>query len=62
LIRQEALRLERLYFGARARRRARLKRIARWVSYFSIAAVLLGIPGSMMAVELVNSFIGSSGT
>jgi soluble lytic murein transglycosylase-like protein len=61
LIRQEALRLERLYFGARARRRARLKRIARWVSYFSIAAVLLGIPGSMMAVELVNSFIGSSG-
>jgi soluble lytic murein transglycosylase-like protein len=52
--------LERLYFGARARRRARLKRIARWVSYVSIAAVLLGIPGSMMAVELVNSLIGTS--
>jgi soluble lytic murein transglycosylase-like protein len=51
--------LDRLHFGARARRRARYKRIARWATYASLAAVLLGVPGSLLAVNLLTSLTGA---
>lgn len=50
--------MDRLHFGARARRRARYKRIARWATYVSLAAVLLGVPGSLVAVRFLNSLTG----
>lgn len=53
--------MDRLHFGERARRRARYKRIARWATYASIAAVLLGVPGSLVAVGFLNSLTGTSG-
>ncbi|MGH2786296.1 MAG: transglycosylase family protein [Actinomycetota bacterium] len=52
--------MDRLNFGARARRRARIKRLARWATYASIAAVLLGVPGSLVAVRTLNSLTGST--
>jgi soluble lytic murein transglycosylase-like protein len=51
--------LDRLHFGVRARRRARYKRIARWATYASLAAVLLGVPGSLVAVRFLNSLTGT---
>jgi soluble lytic murein transglycosylase-like protein len=54
--------LDRLHFGARARRRARYKRIARWATYVSLAAVLLGVPGSLVAVRWLNSLAGTPST
>jgi soluble lytic murein transglycosylase-like protein len=54
--------LDRLHFGARARRRARYKRIARWTTYVSVAAVLLGVPGSLVAVRWLNSLAGAPAT
>ena len=51
--------MDRLYFGARARRRARYKRITRWAAYASIAAILLGVPGSLVAVRFLGSLTGT---
>jgi hypothetical protein len=60
--------LERLHFGARARRRARLKRIALWASVLSLVGIGLGIPGTDLGLRLIGSVDGpeasvaSSGT
>ena len=60
--------MERLHFGARARRRARIKRIALWVSVLSLIAIGLGIPGTDVGLRLIGSVDGpdasvaSSGT
>jgi Transglycosylase-like domain len=48
-----------MYFGARARRRARYKRITRWAAYASLAAILLGVPGSLVAVRSIGSLTGT---
>jgi hypothetical protein len=47
--------LERLYFGARARRRARLKRMAFRLSILSLIGIGLGIPGADVGLSLVDS-------
>jgi soluble lytic murein transglycosylase-like protein len=48
--------MDRLYFGMRARRRARFKRMAFWASLVSTAAMLAGIPGTGGALEFVDRF------
>ena len=50
--------MERLHFGARARRRARLKRIALWVSVLSLIGIGVGIPGSDVGLRLIGSVDG----
>ena len=54
--------MDRLYFGARARRKARYKRITRWAAYTSLAAILLGVPGSLVALRFVGSLTGTRPT
>ena len=54
--------MDRLYFGARARRKARYKRITRWAAYMSLAAILLGVPGSLVALRFVGSLTGTPPT
>jgi resuscitation-promoting factor RpfB len=51
--------LERLYFGARARRRARFKRMALRLSMLSLIGIALGIPGTDMGLSLVGSIVRS---
>ena len=46
--------MDRLYFGIRARRRARLRRAAGWLSLLSLAAMAAGIPGTGGVLELVD--------
>lgn len=48
--------MDRLYFGYRARRRARFKRIAFWMSLLSTAAMFAGIPGTGGLFEAVDRF------
>jgi soluble lytic murein transglycosylase-like protein len=54
--------LERLHFGARARRRARLKRLALWASVLSLIALGLGIPGTDWGLRLLESIDGPAST
>lgn len=46
--------MDRLYFGTRARRRARLKRALFWASLLSTAATVAGLPGTGGMLELVQ--------
>lgn len=48
--------MDRLYFGKRARRRARFKRVAFWAWLLTMAAMLAGLPGTGGVLELVNRF------
>ena len=52
--------MERLHFGARARRRARFKRVTLWAWIVSLVAAFAGIPGSMAALDLVDRFAGDN--
>jgi hypothetical protein len=58
--------MDRLYFGSRARRRARLRRMLFWASLLSSAAMLAGIPGTGGVLEFVDRLgsesIGRGGT
>ncbi len=47
--------LEHLRFGARARNKARLERVALWAWIASVAAMLAGIPGSTAGLDLWQS-------
>lgn len=48
--------MDRLHFGLRARRRARFRRIAFWMSLVSMAAAFAGIPGTGGLFELFDRF------
>lgn len=48
--------MDRLFFGERARRRARFKRATVWLSLFSMAAMITGVPGTGAVFEFVGSF------
>jgi hypothetical protein len=48
--------MDRLYFGARARRRARFKRAAFLLSLLSTAAMFAGVPGTGGIFEAVERF------
>jgi hypothetical protein len=48
--------MDRLYFGVRARRRARFKRAMFWLSLLSMAAMFAGIPGTGGVFEAVDRF------
>jgi hypothetical protein len=50
--------LERLYFGTRNRRKARLKRYLGWAGVISLVAILLGVPGSDAGLSLIESLTG----
>ena len=53
--------MDRLYFGTRARRRARYKRIALYLSLLSLLAMFAGVPGSKVGLQLVQRFADSVG-
>ncbi|HEV2757353.1 MAG TPA: transglycosylase SLT domain-containing protein [Actinomycetota bacterium] len=46
--------MERLNFGARARRRARLRRASRWMAAASVVAMVLGVPGSNVGADMLG--------
>ena len=46
--------MDRLYFGSRARRRARFRRVVFWTSLLSLAAMFAGVPGTGGVLELVD--------
>lgn len=46
--------MERLNFGARARRKARLRRASRWASALSVVAMVLGVPGSNVGADMLG--------
>ncbi|MFN2587003.1 MAG: transglycosylase SLT domain-containing protein [Actinomycetota bacterium] len=46
--------MERLNFGARARRRARLRRAGPWVWGASVVAMILGVPGSNLSADMLG--------
>lgn len=46
--------MDRLIFGERARKRARLKRATFWLSLLSMAAMFAGIPGTGGVLEFVD--------
>ena len=48
--------MDRLYFGRRARRRARYRRVTFWMSLLSMAAMFAGIPGTGGVFEFVDRF------
>ncbi len=50
--------MERLKFGARARRKARLKRAVPWVWMVSVLAMAAGVPGSDVGVEVLRRLSG----
>jgi len=50
--------MERLHFGARARRRARLKRMAGWGAIASLTAMALHVPGSDAGWQLLVGLTG----
>jgi hypothetical protein len=52
--------LNRLHFGARARRKARLKRALAWAAAVSVAAILLGVPGSDAGLRFVEKALSGS--
>ena len=51
--------MERLSFGARARRRARLKRVMPWMWLASIVAMVLGVPGSDVGADVLRRLGGN---
>ena len=53
--------MDRLYFGTRARRRARYKRIALYLSLVSLLAMFAGVPGSKVGLQMVQRFADSVG-
>jgi len=58
--------LQRLYFGARARKRARLKRIVKrtlaWGAAVSVAAAIMGVPGSNAGLRFVEEALSGGPT
>jgi hypothetical protein len=58
--------LQQLFFGARARRRARFKRMLKrtlaWGAAVSVAAVLLGVPGSDAGLRFVEEALSGGPT
>lgn len=50
--------MERLSFGARARRRARLKRLMPWMWLASILMMAMGVPGSNLGVDALQRLGG----
>lgn len=46
--------MDRLFFGLRARRRARIRRAVMWLALFSVTAMFAGIPGTGGVLELVD--------
>ena len=46
--------MERLNFGARARRRARLRRVSRWAWALSVVGMVLGVPGSNLSADVLG--------
>jgi hypothetical protein len=50
--------LERLYFGVRNRRKARLKRYLGWAGVVSILALLTGMPGFDVGLNFIESLTG----
>jgi len=50
--------MERLHFGARARRRARFKRLAVWGAVASLTAMALHVPGSDAGWQLLLGLTG----
>lgn len=52
--------MERLQFGARARRKARLKRLAMWAFLVSMGAALLGLPGADAGLGFVDGLAGGA--
>lgn len=54
--------MERLLFGARARRRARLKRTVLWLSAVSLVGIGLGVPGTDVGLRLLDSIGRSEAT
>jgi Transglycosylase SLT domain len=50
--------LDRLHFGARARRRARIRRLLFKASLLSIAAILVGVPGADVSFRYLDSLTG----
>lgn len=53
--------MERLYFGTRNRRKARIKRYLGWAGVVSILALLTGIPGFDVGLNYIESITGGSG-
>lgn len=53
--------MDRLYFGTRARRRARLKRALFWASLLSTAATIAGLPGTGGVLELARRWEAIAG-
>jgi soluble lytic murein transglycosylase-like protein len=58
--------LQHLFFGARARRRARFKRVLKrtlaWGAAVSVAALLLGVPGSDAGLRFVEDALSGGPT
>ncbi|MGH2753194.1 MAG: transglycosylase family protein [Actinomycetota bacterium] len=52
--------MERLHFGRRARRRARLKRMAVGVWVFALGGMAAGLPGPSVGLDLLGGLVGSS--
>ena len=52
--------VERLYFSARNRRTARVKRYLGWAGIVSVVALLLGIPGFDVGVSYLERITGSA--
>jgi hypothetical protein len=52
--------LDGLFFGARARRRARIKRYFAWAGAVSLVAILLGVPGSNAGLSFIERVIGDA--
>jgi hypothetical protein len=46
--------MERLNFGARARRKARLRRAGPWLWVASVVAMVLGVPGSNVGADVLG--------
>ena len=50
--------MERLRFGRRARRRARLKRVAIGVWFVALGGMALGLPGPNVGIDLLSGLVG----
>lgn len=50
--------MERLSFGARARRRARLRRLKPWMALASISLMAMGVPGANVGADALQRLSG----
>lgn len=50
--------MERLSFGARARRKARLKRLAPWLWVVSVVMMVMGVPGANVGADALQRLSG----